>query len=333
MRAIQLFEAGDADRLTLVEVPVPKPASGELLVRVEAAGVTFAETVARAGRGFSGLSLPAIYGSEIAGTVASLGADTVGPAVGTRVVVPFLLPNGTWRQGGYAEFAAVDSRYAVALPDSVSSAASVSLLSQGLTAYLMVHKAVELRQGEIVLVHSAAGGVGSLLVQLAQLRGAKTVIGTASTDAKRKHVQDLGADVVLDSTSANWPSQVLEATGGQGASLIFEATGGEEGRRNLQCLAPFGRMVVYGFASGGLFPINPEDFFQLLFKNQAIIGFGSFDWVTDAAVVRGILQTLIDLAASGRLKLATVEFPLAEAAAAHRILEERRAIGKVVLVP
>src|ERR1700753_1589226 len=163
MRAIKLFEVGDADRLTLVDVPVPEPAPGQILVRVEAAGVTVAETVQRAGRGFSGLSLPAIYGSEIAGTVVSLGADTSGPELGTRVVVPFLLPNGMWTQGGYAEFAVVDARYAVALPDSVSSAASVSLLSQGLTAYLMVHKAIQVRQGETVLVHSAAGGVGGII--------------------------------------------------------------------------------------------------------------------------------------------------------------------------
>src|SRR5882757_7257692 len=125
MRAIKLFEFGDADRLTLVDVPVPVPGPGQLLVRVEAAGVTFAETVERAGRGFPGLVLPTVYGSEIAGTVESLGPDTTGPAVGTRVVVPFLLPNGMWTKGGYAEFAVVDAHYAVPLPNAVSSAASV----------------------------------------------------------------------------------------------------------------------------------------------------------------------------------------------------------------
>ncbi|MFM0304584.1 zinc-binding dehydrogenase [Paraburkholderia sediminicola] len=333
MRAIKLFEVGDADQLTLVDVPVPVPRAGQILVRVEAAGVTFAETVERAGRGFPGLVLPAVYGSEIAGTVESLGPDTTGPAVGTRVVVPFILPNGMWTKGGYAEFALADPRYAAPLPDAVSSAESVTLLSQGLTAYLMLHKAIQVRKGETVLVHSAAGGVGGIIVQLARLLGAGPVIGTASTEAKRKYVSDLGADVVLDSRSVDWPAQVLEATGGTGASLIFEATGGEEGRRNLQCLAPYGRMVVYGFASGSLFQINPEEFLQLLFKNQSIVGFGSFDWLTDASIVRGILQALIDLAASGQLKLPTVEFPLEEAAAAHRALEDRSVVGKVVLVP
>jgi NADPH:quinone reductase len=197
----------------------------------------------------------------------------------------------------------------------------------------MLYKAIQVRKGESVLVHSAAGGVGGIIVQLAHLLGAGTVIGTASTEAKRKYVRDLGVDVVLDSRSADWPSQVLKATGGTGASLIFEATGGEEGRRNLQCLAPFGRMVVCGFASGSLFPINPEEFLQLLFKNQSIVGFGVFDWLTDTSVVPASLQALIELAASGQLKLPTVEFPLEEAAAAHRALEERRVIGKVVLAP
>jgi NADPH2:quinone reductase len=327
MRAIKLFEVGDADRLTLVDVPVPVPAPGQLLVRVEAAGVTFAETVARAGRGFMELALPIVYGSEIAGTVVSLGTDTDEPPIGTRVAA--LL----WTQGGYAEFAVADPRYAFPLPDSVSSTEAVTLLSQGLAAYFMLYEAIKIRQAETVLVHSAAGGVGGIIVQLARLLGATTVIGTASTDAKRKYVRDLGADVVIDSKSADWPSQVLEATGGKGASLIFESLGGEEGRRNLQCLAPHGRMVIYGFASGELFPINPEEFLQLMFKNQSITGFSVFDWIGDAVVVRAAVEALIGLVASGQLKLATVEFPLEEAAAAHRALEERGVVGKVVLVP
>jgi NADPH2:quinone reductase len=333
MRAIKLFEVGDADRLTLVDIPVPVPGPGQLLVRVEAAGITFAETVERAGRGFMELALPTLCGAEIAGTVVSLGANTSGPAVGTRVVAPLLTPDGMWTRGGYAEFALADARCVVPLPDAVSSAASVTLLSQGFTAYLMVYKAIQVRKGETVLVHAAAGGVGGVVVQLARLLGAGTVIGTASTEAKRKHVRDLGADVVLDSKSADWPAQVLEATGGMGASLIFDPLGGEEGRRNQQCLAPYGRMVVYGFASGGLSPINHDDFLQLMFKNQSIVGFSCFDWLRDPAVVRDILQALVDLAASGQLKLPTVEFPLEEAAAAHRALEERGVIGKVVLVP
>jgi NADPH:quinone reductase len=184
MRAIKLFEVGDADRLTLVDAPMPAPGPGQLLVRVEAAGVTFADTVERAGRGFPGLVLPAVFGSEIAGTVESLGPDTTGPSVGTRVVAPFLLPNGMWTKGGYAEFAVADARNALPLPNAVSSAASVALLSQGLTAYSMLYKAIQVRKGESVLVHSAAGGVGGIIVQLAHLLGAGTVIGTASTEPR-----------------------------------------------------------------------------------------------------------------------------------------------------
>ncbi|HVW69012.1 MAG TPA: zinc-binding dehydrogenase [Steroidobacteraceae bacterium] len=333
MRAIQLFEFGAAERLVLTELPVPTPGADQVLVRVEAAGVNFAETLERAGKPMGPLQLPVVMGSEVAGTVVSAGTGVNHIAVGTRVAAPLLTPTGSWYKGGYAEYAVAHAAFAVPLPPKLGSAAALALLSQGLTAYLLTHRAAPIRRGETVLVHAAAGGIGSLLVQLVRLLGAGKVIGMASTPAKRALLATLNVDVVLDSSTSDWPEHVRAATAGRGADLILESTGGLEGQRNLTCLAPFGRLVVYGISSGSFIPLGPQEWLQLLLQNQTLIGFGSFAWLTGPEPTREILEALFDLAASGKLQLTTTEFALPAAGEAHRAIEERRTSGKVVLIP
>jgi NADPH2:quinone reductase len=333
MKAIQLFEFGAPENLTVTDLPIPTPGADQILVRVEAAGVNFAETMERAGRPMGPLSLPVVFGSEIAGTVIAMGAGVTHISVGARVAMPMLTPTCTWYKGGYAEYAVAHAAFAVPLPAGLDAAASLALFSQGLTAYLLLNRAAPVRRGETVLIHAAAGGIGSLAVQLAKLAGAGRVIGLASTAEKRALIGALGADRALDSSGSDWPAQVRDATGGRGADLILESTGGIEGQQNLTCLAPFGRLVVYGISSGGFISFGPSEWIQLLLQNQTLIGFGSFAWLDEPEKIREIVATLFGLAAAGKLQLTTTRFPLGAAAEAHRALEERRTSGKVVLIP
>jgi NADPH2:quinone reductase len=332
MRAIQLSEFGGPENLVSVDLPTPKPSKGQLLIRVEASGVTFADTLERAGGHFGGLKLPIVLGSEVAGTIIAVGPSGSDALVGMRVVAPLTLPDGMWTKGGYAEYALISESDMVSLPEAVSSQAAVALLSQGLAAALMVREAGSLA-GTSVLVHSAGSGIGSIVVQLARIGGARKVIGLASSAERRQHILDIGADLALDSSAKTWPSEVLTATGGAGASLIFDGSGGEGGRHNLECIAEFGRLVIYGSSSGSYAEFSQQEWLQLLLKNASITGFGAFPWLTKPAAVHDLVTTLIELVSDGKLKLATTEFPLEEASEAHRAVEERRTIGKVVLVP
>jgi NADPH2:quinone reductase len=190
-----------------------------------------------------------------------------------RVVAPLTLPDGMWTKGGYAEYALISESDMVSLPEAVSSQAAVALLSQGLAAALMVREAGSLA-GTSVLVHSAGSGIGSIVVQLARIGGARKVIGLASSAERRQHILDIGADLALDSSAKTWPSEVLTATGGAGASLIFDGSGGEGGRHNLECIAEFGRLVIYGSSSGSYAEFSQQEWLQLLLKNASITGFG-----------------------------------------------------------
>jgi NADPH2:quinone reductase len=322
MKAIRIHETGGPEVMLLEEIETPTPTEGEILVKVAAAGINYADLAQRAGTYLTRTRTPMTLGVEVAGTVAALGPGITSPVEGARVVAI--------TQGGYAEYAIAQANMAIPIPPGIDFTHAAALPLQGITAYQLLRESARIQPGESVLVHAAAGGVGTLAVQLAKLMGAGTVIGTASNTHKLELVRRLGADVAINYTEQNWVEQVMNATGGKGVDIILEMVGGQIAEQSLQCLAPHGRMVIYGAASS---QITQFAGIQLMYKNQAIIGY----WLASqlrrperiAQAVMEVMQYLL----SGKLEIVVGQtFPLAEAAEAHRAIAERKTTGKVVLL-
>ena len=318
MRAIQLTEFGGPEVLTLAEVPDPvPPANGKLvLVDVEAAGVNYADTHAVENSYLSAQTLPMIPGSEVLGRLPD----------GRRVCG---FTNGT---GGYAEKALVRPTDVFDVPEGMSATTALSLLVQGLTAWHLLRTSSRMQPGETVVVHAAAGGVGSLAVQLAKVWGAGRVIATASTPEKRDVALDLGADVAVDPAEPDLAAALRAANDGRGVDIVLEMTGGPVFDASLAALGRFGRLVTYGMASRT--PPKPVAPGSLMVGSTSVIGF----WLMDAIAadpVTGVavpLAELISLIGEGTVRpLPGAEYPLAEAKAAHEALRARATTGKVVL--
>ena len=324
MKAVRFHKTGGPEVLTFEDVPVPTPLPHQALVRVEAAGVNFADTVRRSGGPYPQESpLPFSPGGEVAGTVETVGATVTGLKPGARVF-------GLCGSGGYAQFTATAADALFPIPDGVSAPEATALLVQGLTAALALKEAGRMKSGETVMVQAAAGGVGSLAVQLAKIGGAR-VIGLASSAEKRRYASDLGADVVIDYTKADWPAEVKTATGGRGVDIVLEMTGGKVFEQSIECLAPFGRSVVYGTASRQPPTLGPR---VLMAGNMSVIGFFLGGYFRQRDLIGATLKELGGLVQAKRLRLfAGDTFPLAQAAEAHRRIEARETRGKVALLP
>jgi NADPH2:quinone reductase len=325
VKAIRIHETGGPEVFRIEEVETPKPADGQVLIQVAAAGVNFTDIWARQGvytTREAALELPAILGSEVAGVVAGVGEGVQGLAEGTRVAALV--------SGGYAQYAVAPRELVFPLPARVDFAAGVAYLVQGIAAWEILRDSGRLAAGERVLVHSGAGGVGTLAIQLAKVFGASTVVATASTTQKRELAAELGADACVDYTTADWWRQVLAATKGRGADVILDAVGGDIGEQSLECLAPFGRLVEYGVASKRLASFAGS---QLMHKNQSVVGY----WLTSRLAHDGasaqVVPQLLQLASEGEIKSVVRHiFPLEEAAAAHQAIGSRNTTGQVVLV-
>ena len=325
MKAVRFHRTGDADVLVVEDVPTPSPQPGEVLVRVEAAGVNFADTMRRRGAPYPERSpLPFMPGADVAGSIDALGEGVGGFTVGEPVFA-------ATHCGGYAQYVCVPARSLVPRPPELSATDATSLLVQGLTAALVLRHAGRLGGGERVVVEAAAGSVGSFAVQLARLFGASQVIGLASSAGKRAAVLSLGADHAIDYMERSWPRFVRQATDGRGADLLLEMTGGATLLQALQALSPFGRMVVYGLAGGQAMPIDLQ---RLVVPNVSVTGFYIGPYLTQHRLIAETLDELIGYVLAGRLKpLIGAVLPLEDAAEAHRLLESRQTIGKVVLLP
>lgn len=315
MKAIRIHEYGAAENLRVDEVEKPVPAAGEVLIKTEAAGVNFADTMLREGKYLFRPELPFTLGFEVAGTIETIGDGVIDWKAGQKV----LAMN---RGGGYAEYAVADAQTLVSVPDGLSAGEATALLVQGLTALGLLS---DLNSGQTILIHAAAGGVGTLLVQLAKLKGAR-VLGTASSAEKLEKVSGLGADVGINYTEADWTQQVSEATEGRGADLIIEMVGGEIGKRNFECLAAKGTIIVYGAASGEDFQVSA---LALLGRMQTVKGYNlNLETRENIAKFTGELMTHV---AEKRLQISLTEFPLEQAVQAHQAIESRQTTGKVVL--
>jgi NADPH:quinone reductase len=324
MKAIVVEEFGGPEVLKLAEVERPEPGEGEVSIRVRSAGINYADTMRRKNEYLKKQSVPFTPGSEVAGTVESVGGGVSNVSDGDEVVV---LGN----DGGYAEYAVAPANTIIPIPEGLGFDEAAAIPLQGLTAYHLIKTTGRMREGESIVVHAAAGGVGYLAVQMAKLMGASNVIAIASNKEKLNLAKDLGADVLVDYTEDDWPETVKTATGGNGADVILEMVGGDFPEKNLSCLAPFGRMVVFGAASGEPSSIG---LFNLMRKQQTVSGF-FLPWIlADQSLLASSMGEILSWLSSGDLELNVGgRYPLQKAAEAHADLEGRRTTGKLVLNP
>jgi NADPH:quinone reductase len=322
VKAIRVEEPGGPETLRLTEVPDPKPGEGEALVRIEAAGVNFIDVYHRTGA--YPLSYPLTPGQEGAGTVVEVGAGVGEVAPGDRVA----FASGP---GAYAELAAVPAAKLVPLPQGVSSRQAAAVMLQGMTAHYLATSTYPLGPGHTCLVHAAAGGVGLLLCQIAKSRGAR-VFGTVSTDEKARAAREAGADQTIHYMTEDFVAEVRRLTGGMGVSVVYDGVGRATFEKSLDCLAVRGAMVLFGQSSGAVAPIDP----QILNSKGSLY----LTRPTLAHHTRTREELMIRAGeVLGRVAARTLtvrifrELPLADAAQAHRLLESRGTIGKVLLIP
>ena len=321
MRQIRLDAYGGPEVLHVVEVADPLPGPGQVLVRTEAAGITFIETQVRAGRSPRPGPMPApplVLGNGVEGTITAVGPGVDSSLLGRRVVT------STGGYGGYADQVVVDAGDPVEVPAGLKLGEGVALLADGRTALALVRAAAVIA-GDRVLVTAAGGGVGSLLVQLARTAGAKCVVAVASSERKLSLARSLGADVAVDYTKPGWADQVRDATGG--LDVVFDGVGGTSGRQALGLLDPGGRFVVYGAASGAA-----TDTSEATQRHVAVIA--GHTLVTSPADNRALVEQALAEAAAGRLHPTIGQtFPMSQAAAAHAAIEARSTLGKTLLIP
>lgn len=326
MKAVQFSRFGGPEVLETVERPNPQPGPGEVLVRVRAAGVNYFETLMRRNLYAVTPELPMAPGVEVAGEIEAVGEGIDAALRGARVAVPMFAvgrPNG-----GYAEYLAIDAASVVPLPDGLSFEHAVALLVAGLTVLHLVRRSPP--NGRTVLVTAAAGGVGSLLLQLAKHAGAERVIAVAGGAEKLEVAHSLGAEIGIDYREPGWAERIREATGGHGADIVYETVGGAVTKACLGVLASAGELV---FAALGRFELTAAELEGMLFRNQSLKGFALLPLLTPESL-RADLAELFGLAAAGALTVTVGGcYPLDQAAEAHRALESRRSTGKVVLVP
>lgn len=322
MKAIRIEAFGDSDALEPQEVDRPEPGSGEVLLEVRAAGINFADVMQRRGEYPGGPQPPFTPGMEVAGVVEEAG-EGVDLAEGDRVV-------GLIGQGGYAEYAVADAGALFPIPEGMGFEEAAGFPVQYLTAHNCLFEWGKLEEGERVLIHAAAGGVGTAAVQLASRAGAE-VFGTASTAEKLDLASELGCDHPINYTETDFAEEVGEITD-EGLDLVLDGVGGESFEQSVEALAPFGRVVTYGVASGEPGVVETP---ELFFGNHSVIGYhlGRASQQAPGRVFSAV-EDLTEGFASGELGVVVGEtFDLESAADAHAYIENRESSGKVVLVP
>jgi NADPH2:quinone reductase len=323
MRAIVMQRTGGPEVLELTEIPAPTPRPGEVVVELRACGVNFADTEWRRAR-YRPTPLPWIPGAEGAGVVVQTGAG-VDPAWRGRRVALYAPPPAV--SGTYAELASCPVAALLPLPDGLDFVTAAAVPAQGLTAYLLIHRAARIRAGQVVLIHAAAGGIGLLAVQLARRLGAR-VLGTVSSDAKASAVRDAGGEPL--GYGDDLVDRVRALTDGRGVDVVLDSVGLPTQAASMAMLAPFGELVHFGDAGGFPAPVNPDDLYSRSIKVSA---FG-LDERHDPLAAADARRDLIAWATDGTLQFRVSRtLPLAEAAEAHRMIEGRGTIGKLVLTP
>ena len=328
MKAVRIYEHGGPEVIRVEDVPIPEPGEGQVRIKVAAASVNFADMYIRRGPGHPSpipirVTLPCGLGADAAGTVDSVGADVEGFEPNQRVA-------GTFVNAAYAEYALASAKLLVGVPTDISLETAAAVLLSGLVAHYLAETTYPLRQGDVALVHAASGSIGLLLVQLAKRRGA-VVIGTVSSEAKAEAARNVGADLVINYTTDDFASEVLDYTQAQGVHVVYDSVGKEVYEKNFKVLRKRGMFVNYGQASGPLPPLKWDDLRP-----------GSFyvarpklpDHISSREEFLNRARDIMGLVESGDLKVKiSRQFSLDGLAEAHRLLEERKSIGKAIIVP
>ena len=319
MKYVEVPQFGGPEVLKVMKKETPMAPDGMLVVNVKAAGVNYADVAARLGSFPANAKAPFLPGFEIAGVVSEVGKDVNGFKAGDSVAA---ITSG----GGYASHAVIPAAAAIPIPPGLDHFMATALLVQGLTAYLLVEQA-QTKKDDVVLIAAAAGGVGSLTVQLAKARGA-TVIGLASA-SKFGLVKSLGANHVFDYGQADWSAKVLDVTGSQGVQVFLDSTG-NMASSVFPLLSPFGRWIIYGVRRDQQKALPDEAVWSMIEKNISISGFNLERHLQD---VPRALGDLFKSAANGNLKVEITKYPLADVSTVHSLVEQRKTKGKVVLIP
>jgi len=322
MKAIRVHAPGGPEALRYEDVAQPSPAAGQVLVKVEAAGVNYIDVYQR--NGLYKVATPFTLGQEAAGVVSAVGAGVTDPKVGDRVVYASIL-------GAYAEYAVVPADRVVVLPEGVTTRQAAAVMVQGMTAHYLACTTYPLKTGDTCLVHAAAGGVGLLLCQVASRRGAR-VIGTVSTREKAALARDAGARDVILYTEQDFEVEAKRLTGGLGLQVVYDSVGKTTFEKGLNCLTRRGMMVLYGQSSGPIGSFDPQVLMQKgsLFLTRPTIA----HYIATRAELVTRAGEVLSWLKSGTLKVRIEhEFSLAEAAEAHRALEARKTTGKLLLIP
>jgi NADPH:quinone reductase len=322
MKAIRVNAPGGPEVLRYEDVADPTPKAGEAAVKVDAAGINYIDVYQRSGH--YKLALPLTLGLEAGGTVTAVGPNVTEVKVGDKVAY-------TGVAGAYAQYAVVPAARLVTLPSGLTTRQGAAAMLQGLTAHYLACSTYPLKSGDTCLVHAAAGGVGLLLCQIAKMRGAR-VIGTVSTEDKAKLAREAGASDVILYTKQDFEAEVKRLTDGKGLQVVYDSVGQTTFDKGFNCLAPRGMMALYGQSSGSTGPFDPQ---TLSAKGSLFLTRPSLNHhiITRAELLERSNE-LLGWIRDGTLKLRTeFEFPLKDAADAHRALEGRKTTGKVLLIP
>ena len=322
MKAIQFERLGPAEVMELREVPTPELRPGTVLVKNQVIAINYGDTFFIRGTYLVKPKFPDTPGMEAAGVIAAVAPDVKGLEPGMRVAYIGM--------GAYAEYTLIRAGRVMPIPDDMNFEQAASFPIAVLTAWHMIHTCNDTRPGQIVIVHSAAGGVGIAAVQIAKAVGAK-VIGTVSSDDKIELTRKFGADWVINYERQDFGEEAMKITGGRGVDLILDAVGKPTVAKGLRCLAPLGHLIVYGRAGGSPEPINPLELFG---KSIKVSGFAVTMMYALTEHHRRALDDVFRLEREGKLTVPIGgRFSLAEAVEAHRFLESRRSTGKLLLIP
>ena len=323
MKAVVADPTGGPENLKLIDIPIPEPADGEVLLKIEAIGVNFIDTYFRAGF-YKAPESPVRLGSEAAGTVVKAGKGVTAWQAGQRVAYAMA-------RGSYAEYALVPQQFLVELPAAVSFEDGAAVMLQGMTAHYLTHSTFALKAGNTCLVHAAAGGTGSLVVQNAKITGA-TVIGTVSTLEKAQLAKEAGADHTILYNDQDFAAETKRITNNKGVDVVYDSVGKNTFYKSLDCLRLRGLMASFGQSSGGVGEIDPLILNQKgsLFLTRPSLG----NYISDPAELKWRSADLFKWIAEGKLKLRIHKtYALADAEQAHRDLEGRKTTGKLLLKP
>jgi NADPH:quinone reductase len=322
-KAIRLHQTGGAEQLRYEDVDVPPPSAKEVQIRHTAIGLNFIDVYDRTG--LYPMPLPAVLGREAAGVVIAVGSKVKTLTVGTRVAYALNYA------GSYCEQRNVPAERMVRIPDAVSDEQAAAMMLKGMTAQYLLRSTHRVKRGETVLIHAAAGGVGSIAVQWAKVLGA-TVIGTVGSDAKAQTAKNLGCDHVIVTANEDFTARVKEITKGRGVPVVYDSLGRDSFFGSMDCLAPLGLMVTYGNSTG---PVPPFSALELSKRGSLFLTRPAlFHYVSTPRLLNRSAQELFAVVAGGHVKIPIGQrYALADAAQAHRDLEARKTTGCTVLIP